>query len=91
MFYAISYDISDDRRRSSASKVLEGCGSRVQFSLFECNLTSERLEELLGKLESIIDIHEDSLRCYPLCNACLGSVKRLGGPPITRDAGYYIA
>ena len=91
MFYAISYDIGDDKRRNTVSKILEGYGSRVQLSLFECNLASDRLQELLQKLESCIDTNEDSVRCYPLCNACAKNVQQLGGPPVTRESGYYMA
>ena len=90
MFYAISYDIADDKRRNSISKILEGYGSRVQLSLFECNLESDRLQELLQKLEPFIDTDEDSLRCYPLCSECLSKIERLGGPPVTSESGYYM-
>jgi len=91
MFYAISYDIRDDDRRNSVSKILEGYGQRVQRSLFECNLTSDQVQKLLEELEPFIDTDEDSLRCYPLCNACSSNIKQLGGLPITRDPSYYIA
>ena len=91
MFYAISYDIRDDKRRNSVSKVLEGYGSRVQLSLFECNLNPGRLQELLRRLDPFIDAEKDSLRCYPLCNQCSSKIERLGGPPITRETGYYMA
>ena len=91
MFYAVSYDIGDDGRRNSVSKVLERYGIRVQRSLFECNLSSQQVEELLEKLEPFVDAREDSLRCYSLCNACVRNIKRLGGLPITRDPEYFIA
>jgi len=88
MFYAISYDISDDGRRNSASRILERYGTRVQRSVFECNLTPDQLDKLMNELEPAIDTDEDSLRCYMLCNACAGKVKRLGGLPVTTDAPH---
>lgn len=91
MFYAISYDISDDKRRNMVSKILEGYGSRVQFSLFECNLTSDQIQELIQKLTPYIKLDEDSLRCYSLCNECLKGIKCIGGKPVPRDSGYYMA
>lgn len=91
MFYAISYDISDDHRRNSVSKILEGYGARVQLSLFECTLGTDQVEKLLQELESAINVDEDSLRCYPLCAACLSNIKRLGGPPVKSESAYYIA
>ena len=38
MFYVISYDIPDDRRRGQLAKVLKGFGTRVQYSVFEAHL-----------------------------------------------------
>ena len=91
MFYAISYDIRDDRRRSSIGKTLEKYGTRVQRSVFECDLTSDQFQELLQKLEALVNAEQDSLRCYPLCNACSGNIMHVGGIPIARDPAYYIA
>jgi CRISPR-associated protein Cas2 len=90
MFYAISYDISNDSRRNSISKILERYGTRVQYSLFECNLDIDKLTELLQKLEEIVKADEDSLRCYSMCNSCLENVRRVGGPPITRDSAFFV-
>lgn len=33
--YLISYDITADKRRNALAKLLEGFGSRVQYSVFE--------------------------------------------------------
>lgn len=52
--YIAAFDITDDRERSRAAKVLEGYGERVQKSVFECVLTRSglrRLEEALKELE----------------------------------------
>ena len=38
VFYVISYDIPDDRRRNQLAKVLKGFGTRVQYSVFEAHL-----------------------------------------------------
>lgn len=72
------------------SKILESYGTRIQYSLFECNLDTDRLTELLQKLEAIINADEDSLRCYSLCNACLENIRRIGGLPITNDSAFFI-
>ena len=78
MFYTISYDIRDDDRRNSVSKILEGYGQRVQRSVFECNLTSDQVQKLLEELEPSVNTDVDSLRCYPLCNACPGNINECG-------------
>lgn len=45
MFYLVSYDIPETRRRTKLAKILEDFGDRVQYSVFECILD----EKLLGK------------------------------------------
>jgi CRISPR-associated protein Cas2 len=43
MFYLVSYDIPDDRRRTRLAKLLKDYGGRVQYSVFECLLNQELL------------------------------------------------
>jgi CRISPR-associated protein Cas2 len=42
MFYVVSYDIPEDRKRDRASKTLLDFGARVQYSVFECILVLQR-------------------------------------------------
>ena len=79
MFYVISYDIPDDRRRSQLAKVLKGFGTRVQYSVFEAHLNKRQYEELKRAVERLIEPSEDSVRYYALCSACVG---RIGVPAI---------
>ena len=37
-FVVIAYDIVDDKHRTKISKLLEGYGERVNYSVFECML-----------------------------------------------------
>ena len=48
--YLVSYDITPNRLRNKVAKTLEGFGKRVQYSVFECDLTEKRYEELYEKL-----------------------------------------
>ena len=50
MRMVISYDVSDDRRRRKVATMLEGCGFRVQYSVFECDLDAEALRALQRRL-----------------------------------------
>ena len=79
MFYVISYDIPDDRRRSQLAKVLKGFGTRVQYSVFEAHLNKRQYEALKRAVERLIEPSEDSVRYYALCSACVG---RVGVPAI---------
>ena len=70
MFYVISYDIPDDRRRNQLAKELKGFGTRVQYSVFEAHLSRAQYEELKRAVSRIINPSEDSVRYYRLCGAC---------------------
>lgn len=79
MFLLVCFDISDDKDRYLASKVLKGVGSRVQKSVFECSeITERQFLKLKDQLESIIDQRTDSVRYYPLCKKCVGDVEWSG-------------
>ena len=70
MFYVISYDIPDNRRRNQLAKVLKGFGTRVQYSVFEAHLNRTQYEDLKRAVAHVIDSAEDSVRYYALCSAC---------------------
>ena len=75
MFYLISYDIPDNRRRNQLAKALKGFGTRVQYSVFEAHLNRNQYKELKNVVAGIIDSSEDSVRYYPLCNACIERIE----------------
>ena len=65
----VAYDIADTdgvgaARLRRIAKVCEKYGERVQFSLFECRLSPERLARLVGELEDVIDRGCDSVMVY---------------------------
>ncbi|MEW6388798.1 MAG: CRISPR-associated endonuclease Cas2 [Thermodesulfobacteriota bacterium] len=90
MFYAISYDIRDDRRRLRVAKALKDFGSRVQLSVFEAHLESRELERLRRRLEKHLDPEADSVRLYPLCAACRPGIVVLGQGVVTEDPDVII-
>ncbi len=85
MFYAISYDIRDDRRRLQAAKILKNYGQRVQLSVFEAELDEKTLARLQQRLGRCLDLAEDSVRFYPLCAACTAKISILGQGVVTQD------
>lgn len=78
MLWLISYDIADDRRRNQVHETLKNHGRRVQFSVFECELTAGQLGFLRHRLEFVLDASEDSCRLYRVCQACLEETIVLG-------------
>ena len=75
MFYVISYDIPDDRRRGQLAKTLKGFGTRVQYSVFEAHLSRRQFEELQRAVARVVDPTKDSIRYYALCSACTARIE----------------
>ena len=48
--YLVSYDICDPKRLRRVAKVLEGFGTRLQYSVFECPLDAMRMAKLKAAL-----------------------------------------
>ena len=85
MFYIISYDIPDDRRRNKLAKVLKGYGTRVQFSVFEAHLNNTQFEELKHAVNGVIDPSQDSVRYYTLCSDCTDRIEESADGEVTSD------
>jgi CRISPR-associated protein Cas2 len=78
MFLVISYDITDDRRRAKVFEELKDHGTWVQYSVFECDLTSDQIKRLQATIAELINPREDSVRYYYLCQSCLGKCEVQG-------------
>jgi len=78
-FLIVSYDIPSNRRRYKVMKTLEGFGTRVQYSVFECNLKPNQIEELRKRLWKLIQ-NEDSVRLYYISADDVKRIERLGDP-----------
>ena len=90
VLYLISYDITDDRRRSRVSEALRDFGKRVQYSVFECEMNTALLQKLWDRLETEIDETTDSCRIYALCKGCAEAVRILGQGEKYEERGYHI-
>ena len=90
MFVVISYDISEDKRRTKIHKILKAYGQWMQFSVFECDLTDTLYAKLRSRLRKLIKNDEDSIRFYFLCACCQGKVERIGGEA-PRDETIFFA
>jgi CRISPR-associated protein Cas2 len=75
--YLITYDIASDSRRTRLSRLLEGYGDRVQYSVFEADLSRKDVQDILRSAENLVS-KGDSLRLYPACENCAGKVKTIG-------------
>lgn len=70
MMKLITYDIGEDNNgQNRLRKIAQEClnfGVRVQYSVFECDVSPEQWEILKSKLLTIADLHYDSIRFYHL-------------------------
>lgn len=90
MLYVVSYDISDDKRRTRAFNVLKDFGVCKQFSLFECELSQTDLVRLRHRLRLAIHPKEDNIRIYPLCQSCQAGIEEIGVQhPAPRSALFF--
>lgn len=87
--WLVAYDIVDDDSRQKVHDILKDYGKRVQYSVFECHLSDNRLQALRARLLDEID-DGDSLRWYPLCRWCSEAVffQGLGLPP--EDEAFFL-
>lgn len=77
MFAVLSYDISSDKNRNAVFKLLKKFGLRVQYSVFEGELSRKDIKEIVKRTHRIIE-PQDSLRIYPVCQACKSNIKIVG-------------
>lgn len=78
MLITVSYDIVDDKQRTRLAKKLLNFGQRVQYSVFECNLTKKQIAEMKKQLLPLLDKEQDSLRIYRLCDTCRKQIESFG-------------
>lgn len=57
--YVVTYDIADPKRWRRVYRLLQGYGSWLQLSVFQCRLSRRRLVELRASLEERIRREED--------------------------------
>jgi len=80
-FIVVAYDIEDDRRRRKAAEILEGFGTRVNRSVFECFVSDGQFEKLKAALAQQVR-RPDSVLYYVLCRACIERIDRHGAAGI---------
>jgi len=91
MFYVVSYDIKDHRRRQKIFKLMKDYGKRVQYSVFECEIRDERLkDEMKRKIEKLINTEEDSVRLYMLGSGKDKKIEIIGQGEVLEYKNAYI-
>ena len=79
----ITYDVNTEtaagkKRLRQVAKQCVNYGTRVQNSVFECEMDAAKCREVKAVLEEIIDTEKDSLRFYYLGNNYKNKVEHIG-------------
>ncbi|MGE5611013.1 MAG: CRISPR-associated endonuclease Cas2 [Bacillota bacterium] len=64
--FLITYDISDDKRRTKVFHTLQANGDHVQFSVFLCQLNPTEMARLLAAMQPLINAAEDQVMIVDL-------------------------
>lgn len=89
MLVLITYDVNTETAAGKARlrKVAKQCvnyGTRVQNSVFECDMDAAKCREVKHILEDIIDKDKDSLRLYYLGNNYKTKIEHIGAKNVKR-------
>jgi CRISPR-associated protein Cas2 len=77
-FILVAYDISNDRRRTKLHDRLEGFGTPVQYSVFECLLEPGETKKMKAMVRKTVRPRLDHVRFYTLCEGCRGKIDIIG-------------
>ncbi|WP_251496435.1 CRISPR-associated endonuclease Cas2 [Otoolea muris] len=82
MLVLITYDVNTEtaagkKRLRQVAKQCVNYGTRVQNSVFECEMDAAKCREVKAVLEEIIDTEKDSLRFYYLGNNYKNKVEHI--------------
>jgi len=67
--YLVAYDIRDDRRLRGVATCMEGYGTRIQYSVFVCDLSDREKVVMRGDVEGLMKASEDSVMVIDLGQA----------------------
>ena len=59
--YLVCYDIANDKRLRRVFKICRNYGNHLQFSVFECDLTSMERTKIGRELSEVIKLDEDQV------------------------------
>ena len=64
--YIVSYDITDDGRRTEVFKYMRRWGDHLQYSVFRCELSPKDRAEMIGELRERINAETDQILIFDL-------------------------
>jgi len=86
--YIVSYDIAHPKRLRRVAKLMEGYGTRIQYSVFECALDELKLEQLKADARQELNTAEDQVLIISLGSSAKDAnlvIDYLGKPYLVRS------
>lgn len=90
MLVVVTYDVSNDKRLRKVHKLMKNYSIPVQYSVFECDLDTARIEDMITEVLNIIETEEDALLIYPVCLECRNKVMISGQGEIWADQSWWV-
>ena len=88
MLFVVAYGISSDGLREKVAHELKNWGSRVQYSVWECDLEPDEAARMTKVIKGLI-ASGGRLRVYRLCELCQQHSVAVGSPEFASDPDYY--
>ena len=91
--YFVMYDVCDPKRLRRVYELTKGAGEHVQLSVFCCDLSDRRREQLMSDLSDIVNATEDQvlfIALGPSTGPAAGRVEAVGRPYSLKTDGTFI-
>jgi CRISPR-associated endonuclease Cas2 len=91
MLTVLVYDVVSDTRRARLHALLKQYGQPIQKSAFEARLTAREREQLLRRVERLLDAREDRFVLYGITHDQEERIAVIGVPrPVLTDATFFL-
>ena len=78
MLRLVAYDIADSKRLRKVAMICLDFGVRVEYSVFECDLSEEMFSIMWMRLSEVIEPDEDRILAYRVCGSCVSGISSMG-------------
>lgn len=82
----ICYDMTSNKKRRKVAEILKDYGRRVQYSVFECEISRRQFEVLYAKLADLAEGMDDgNIRIYQIAKEEMEKIAILGNASCVRE------
>ncbi len=74
----VCYNVVVDNVRARCSAYLQQWGTRIQKSVFMCEISPDDMPVVVAHLSQLLDLETDSVYLVPLCTPCYGKMEVIG-------------